>query len=349
MAVIFEDALKRDIATKNTADTYLLFGDEAYLKDLYTAKLSAFVSDEVFNLQRFEGDCELQQVYDAVMQVPLLADKKCVILSDYDFERASKSDFEKLCSLLSEEHEETVFILNFYSVEVDYKKGAKAKKIIAAAEKGNGKAVALNRRNTAELVKMLVDGASKRGCKMQPDVARYLTQLAGEDILTLRNELEKLCSYKPGEAITKETVDLVSTKSVEASVYNLAKEIFALNSTNAIKLVDELFYMRLEPNIILHTLAMAYVDMYRVFVFKRAGKNLNETASQFGYNGRMFVLERAASNLSKFDFNKLSLSMDALTEADRLIKSSHDERVVIEQLIVRLIYIAARGESVDKA
>ena len=349
MAVIFEEALKKDIAAKKTADTYLLFGDEAYLIDLYTAKLSAFVEDEVFNLQRFAGDCELQEVYDAVMQVPLFADRKCVILSDYDFEHTSKSNLEKLCSLLAEEHEETVFILNFYSVEVDYKKSSKAKKIIAAADKSGGRAVVLNRRKTPELVKMLVDGAAKRGCKMLPDAARYLIELAGDDILTLKNELEKLCCYKPAEAIVKETVDLVSVKTAEASVYNLAKEIFACNSTNAIKLTDELFYMRLEPNIILHTLAMSYVDMYRVFICKRAGKNLSETAAQFGYKGREFVLERAAQNLRKIDFNKLSLSFDALTEADKLLKSNSDARVVIEQLIIRLIFIAARGETVDKA
>ncbi|MBQ3816824.1 MAG: DNA polymerase III subunit delta [Clostridia bacterium] len=348
MAVIFEDTLKKDISSKNTADTYLLFGDEDYLKDYYTKKLSAFIEDEVFNLQSFEGNCSLQDVYDAVMQVPLFSDKKCVILSDYDFEHASKSDFDKLCSLLSSEHEETVLILNFHSTEVDYKKSAKAKKIIAAAEKGGGRAVALNRRGMPELIKMLTGGAIKRGCKMSSDVARYLIETSGNDILTLRNELEKLCCYKPGENITKEIIDLVSVKTAEASVYNLAKEIFTCNSSGALAIIDTLFYMRLESNVIVHTLAMAYVDMYRVYLGKKAGKSISEICEQFGYKGREFVLNRAADNLRKFDLNKLSLSFNALYEADRLLKSNSDGRIVTEQLVIRLIYIVARGEAVDK-
>ena len=60
------------------------------------------------------------------------------------------------------------------------------------------------------------------------------------------------------------------------------------------------------------------------------------------------MLDRAARELSGLDFKKITLSFDALIDADRRLKSfGADERIILEQLTIRLIYIAAKGESVD--
>ena len=352
MAVIFEDTLKKEISSGKIAPVYLIFGDDVYLKRRYVDKISSSVcdKDDFFNFQRFGGENELQSVYDAVSQLPLMADRKCVILSDYDFERADKSDFEKLVTLLSDTYDSAVLIVCFDSVEFDYKKSSKAKKLIAAAEKGGGRAVALNHRRAPELAKMLTDGAHKRGCNMDSTAAKYLIESVGTDINLLICELEKLCSFANGADITKTTVDNVSVKSVEASVYNLTKDIFACNLTGALDTLDGLFFMRLEPIIILHTISSSYVDMYRIYAAKKAGKGIPDVISIFGYKGREFVLDRAATALKRFDGKKLSLSFDALIAADRQLKSfNSDARIILEQLIVRLAYIVAKGETVDKA
>ena len=62
------------------------------------------------------------------------------------------------------------------------------------------------------------------------------------------------------------------------------------------------------------------------------------------------MLDRAVTALKRFDGKKLSLSFDALIAADRQLKSfNSDARIILEQLIVRLAYIVAKGETVDKA
>ena len=352
MAVIFEDTLKKEISSGKIAPVYLIFGDDAYLKRRYVDKISSSVcdKDDFFNFQRFGGENELQSVYDAVSQLPIMADRKCVILSDYDFEHADKSDFEKLVMLLSDTYDSAVLIVCFDSMEFDYKKGTKAKKLIAAAEKGGGRAAALNHRRAPELAKMLVDGAHKRGCNIDNATAKYLVESVGTDINQLLCELEKLCGFSNGGDITKATVDEVSVKSVEASVYNLTKDIFACNVTGALDTLDGLFFMRLEPIIILHTISSSYVDMYRVYAAKKAGKGIPDIISVFGYKkGREFVIDRAVTTLKRFDAKKLSLSFDALIAADRQLKSfNSDARIILEQLIVRLAYIVAKGDTVDK-
>lgn len=352
MAVLFEDALKKDISSKKLANTYLLFGDDSFLKKNYFDKLTklAFDGDEFFNLQKFEGSCELQDVYNAIEQFPMMADRKCVCLTDYDYEKAAKEDFERLCALIETTHEECIFILRFDSVDFDASKNSKAKTIAAAVEKSGGKVIKLDHKNASELVKVLTDGAVKRGSKMDNNTARYLIERCGNDLNTLKNELDKLSAYKKGGVIDKATIDLVAVKSVEESVFDLAKEIFAGNPTNALDILDSLLFMRIEPMVILYTLSSSYVDLYRVKAAKKVGKTINSVAEEFGYpKTRMFILERCLKTLDKFDDNKLYLSLKALTNADAALKSTgSNPRTVLEQLIIRLIYIIVKGESVDK-
>ena len=349
MAIVFEDALKKSVSEK-LLPVYIFFGEDGWLKKNYTDKIIKKITDpdDVFNFAKFGADCELQEVYDFAMQLPMMADKKCVILSDYDFEGCSKNDFDRLIELLSDMPDTSVFILEFDTVEFDSKKSAKFKKLVAAAEKSGGIAVKLDHRRLPELVKMLSDGAQKRGCRMDGTVAKYLIETAGDDINTLKNELDKLCAFVGSGVIDKKTVDSVSVKTVEASVYNLSKYIFDCNVTEALNLLDELFFMRIEPMIILHTISSVYVDMYRVYTAKKSGAKIPEISSAFGYKNREFILDKAAQNLRKFDFNKLKLSLDTLIGADSALKSFRaDNKLILEQLIIRLIYIIVKGEKVD--
>lgn len=350
MAAVFEEALKKNISSCELLPVYILFGDDGYLKKLYADKISKKIADpnDIFAYSKFNADCNLQEVYDAVMQIPITSDRKCVILEDYDFEHCSKSDFDRLTELLSDVPDTAVLIMRFIAVEFDIKKSAKFKKLVVAAEKSGGMAVRLDHRKAPELIKMLCDGAAKRGCKMDSGTARYLVEGSGDDISILRNELEKLCLFVGEGIITRETVDRVSVKTTEASVYNLSRYIISCDTTSALSVLDELFFMRVEPMIILYTVSSVYADMFRIYCAKAAGKGISEVSAAYGYKGREFVLDKAATSLKKFDFKKLSLSLNALAEADSSLKSfGADARIILEQLIIRLIYIIAKGESID--
>lgn len=350
MAIADEEKLKKSLASGKPAAVYLLFGDDGYLKKTYAQKIAKKIADpeDIFAYSKFSADCDLQEVYDAVMQFPITSEKKCVVLEDYDFEHCSKSDFDRLIQLLSDIPDTAVLIIRLITVMPDVKKSSKFKKVTVALEKSGGMAVRLDHRRLPELVKMLTDGAAKRGCKLDSATARYLAETAGEDIELLRNELDKLCLYTGQGVITRETVDKVSVKTVEASVYRLSQHILACDTDSALTVLDELFFMRVEPMIILYTVSSVYTDMFRIYSAKASGKGIPQVAELFGYRGREFVLDKAAQGLKKFNFKRLSLSLEALAAADRALKSfGADGRIILEQLTVRLIYIIVKGEAVD--
>ncbi len=350
MAFITEEKLKQDLRSGKLCPVYILFGDDAYLKTLYLKKISQSVAeeDDVFNFTKFSDKCDLQEVYDSVMQLPVMSEKKCVILNDYDYEHCNKKDFDRLVELISDTPNETVLILYFDGIETDRKKGTKFKKLIAAAEKSGGVAAALDHRSVAELAKMLSDGAAKRGASMDNATARYLVETAGEDIFLLTNELQKLCAFVKNGVITKSDVDNVCIRTIEADIFKLTGCILAKKSTEALTMLDELFFMRAEYMSIFYTVASVFVDMYRVYSAKSQNVALSEVETLFKYGNKAFLVRNAASNLRNLDFNKLCLCLDVLTKTDGELKSfGANPRIILEKMIVRLIYVIATGESLD--
>lgn len=352
MAIIFEDALKKNIQKDYLLPVYVLFGDDGYLKKLYAEKIAKLIAepDDIFNYCKFDSSADLQDVYDFAMQQPLMAERKYAELCDFDFEQCSKTDFDKLCELLAEVPDSCTFVLRFDSVSFDSKKSAKFKKILSATEKNGGVCAKLDHRRMPELIKMLEDGAKKRGCSFSAGAAKYLIETTGDDINLLSLELSKLVSFSKEKPITKETVDEVCVKTVEASVYNLSKFVIACDTSSALSCLDELFFMRIEPISILYSVSSAFCDIYRVFSAVSSGEKASKVAEIFpsNYKGKEFLIEKAQMNLKKFDRDKLHFCLEALYDADNALKSfGADARIVLEQLIVRLVYIIAKGEKID--
>ncbi len=351
MPIVYEDDLRKDISSTHFAPVYLIFGDDSYLKNHYKDTLAkkAFDGDPFFNLQKFEGDSNLQEVFDAVNQFPMMADCKSVVLADFDFEHSAKSDFDRFLELISNANDSCVLIICFDTILFDAKKGSKEKKILSAVEKIGGKCVEINHRSISALIKLLSDGAKKRGCTFGEIACRYLIEVSGTDLSTLRNELDKLCAYVGSGEITKDTVAEIAVKSVDASVYEYVKQILDGNVSKALMQLSDMFFMRIEPMIILSVAASSYVDIYRAYAAGIKGVSKVDVAADFKYpKNKLFLIDRATQNAKKFNRTKLQLSLEAIADADKSLKSFGAEpKALLEQLTIKLVYILAKGEAVD--
>ena len=109
-----------------------------------------------------------------------------------------------------------------------------------------------------------------------------------------------------------------------------------------------MFFTKIEPIAVLYNVAGVFNDMYRVYSAKAKNIPLSQVAETFGYGNRAFVLEKAERKLRGLDQNKLSLCLETLLKTDTLIKTyGANQRAVIEEMVVKLIYIISRGEALD--
>ena len=351
MALCNESHIKNDIKLSNIAPCYIIFGNDGYLKNKNAENIIKAVvdTDDIFNFQKFVGECSMQEVYDAKEQLPLMADKKCILIKDYDFLGCSQEDFEILLKICGEKSDECVVVFLLCNIEVDVKKQPeRLKALISAIDKISGKAVLINHRQTGELVRMVLSACEKRGCTMRSDTARFFIEYVSDDIDTIMNELEKVCAYKAGGTIDNETVKKVCVRNIDQSIYDLSAKILRQDVSGALNLLDELLYMRIKPIALLSAISGVYVDLSRALAAKKASLKAEDVINDFGYKGREFVVERTMKTLSNFTEKQVNLSLNELCAADSKIKGfSGDDRIVLEELIVRLSYIASKGESID--
>ncbi len=345
-----EQDLKLHIKADVPARVYLLYGEESYLTSHYTEQVIRLAgirpNDGLaeFNLQRFDGqECSFDTVEEAAEALPLMADRKCVVVSNLDVTHASV--FDRALALVSDPPEDTVLVFWMTTLLCDGKPNAKWRQFIEAVDK-SGVCVNFPRRSMEEIVRILCAGAERRHCTMEPAVARLLVEQCGNDMNLLLNELDKLCAVAGTGDITAIIVGEVATKNLNAQVFELSNAILKHNYENAYTILHRLFATKLEPLVILAALSGAYTDLYRAKLAAIAGQRAETLVEEFDYKGKVFRLRYATRDCSRLSLDSLRESLDILASADRRLKSyAADKRTVLEETAAKLIVTAKLGRT----
>ena len=158
MHILNEIDLKSQTGKSNLYPIYFIFGDEQYLIKHYVKKIAekTVKGNKDFNLNEFDSDINVQEVFDAVNSLPFMSDKKYVSVCDLNIDKISSSEFEKLLNIVSNPSPSTCLVLWFEVVEINAKKlSEKAKKIMNAVEKSGGCIFNVEKKSTSELIRML--------------------------------------------------------------------------------------------------------------------------------------------------------------------------------------------------
>lgn len=344
MAKINESEFKNSLKNGEFSNLYLVYGNEPYLKSFYTSKLiekSVKPDFAAFNYHVFDSsDVDLKEVSECAEALPMMDERVCVVVKDLNLSNLNKQQSEMLEQIVSDVPETTLILFWMQNVEVDAKRNDKWKKVIELFEK-YGSVLALDKRTVSQIVKILTSGAKKRGKILSDKLAEYLVGQVGDDLNLLLNEMEKLCFFCEGDSITREDIDSIVTKSVEASVFDLARFIVNSNSEMAFRTLSALIASKTDPVNINAALISAYVDMYRAKVFVTSGFQATEAAKYYNYKNKEFRLRNALRDASKTDLRQLRVCLDVLSDTDIKLKSTAaDKRILLEETVVKLMLIS---------
>jgi DNA polymerase-3 subunit delta len=115
-----------------------------------------------------------------------------------------------------------------------------------------GVVVELNRQDADDLAHWLREQAELDGVKLSPDAAQLLLQRVGEDMQTLRNELDKAVLY----CLDKKRIDAADLerlvgKSREDAVWSVSEAVAARDAVTALQLLEDLLATGTYPLVIL--------------------------------------------------------------------------------------------------
>jgi len=333
-----EEQLSHELKRNIIRRVYYLYGKEPFLVQTYADRIVKKCLDAEardFNLIKFIGNPDLPQISESVETLPVFADKKVILLNDFD---AEKCDTAELEGIFSRVPESTVIIISVTGFAPDQKK-AKTKKLAELAAR-YGACVEFVKMNEAKAAELIIKRAGRFGCTIARWNAIYLAANCLCDINLLAAETDKLCAYNgyKGE-ITRETIDLLTEKQLDAGIFTLASEITAKKSASAMRILNELIELGNPPVMIMSALSTAFIDFYRAKTGAEYGKRPENIAADFNYpKNRVWAVGKAVSAVAGIPKQKLLLAVKALADADYRIKSTPlDARYVMERAVAELI------------
>ncbi len=343
MGRIDEKELKTHIKNHDFSKAYFIYGDEKYLKEFYVGRLVKKLVPETFedfNLHRFYGnDTSIDDILKDADLLPMMSECNLILSCDYPFDKSEK-DCKLIKEYLKDIPDTTVLVFWFNNVKPDIRKSARWKGVEAAFSK-YGSSLELKLKSESELVKLLMSACKKRSAELSAENARYLISVSGNEIGTLLNEIEKLSAFASGGEVTRENIDRLAVKSLQARIYDLSNAVVRGNYEKAYSVLDSLFAAKEEPIKVLSAVSGCFVDMYRVKCAKISGEPFDDVARYYNYSGREFALRNASRDCAALSVEQLRDSIDVIMAADNAVKSTAaDSRLILEEMLVKLLLIS---------
>jgi DNA polymerase-3 subunit delta len=335
---ITEDALKDNLKLNKLTNLYYFYGKEVFLVKTYTDRVrEKFAPDsDEFNLVKFAGVPEFDSLEEAIETLPVFADRKLVIISDFDAEKLDADYLEKAITLFSDIPEYCAVIIAITGFEPALR-NAKTKKLLACVEQSGTvcEFALLSRPKAADLI---MKKASRLGCIISRTNAEHLYDLTLGSLTLIGAEVEKLCAYtETGGEITGQVIDLLTPRLTETSVYELASALTSKNAKTAFRILDDLMAQNVQAVIILASLSGAFVDFYRAKLGKNHRFSPEKIAEDFNYPKNRAWLMKKTLNA---DIIYIKKCLASLYKADIKLKStSLNSRTVIEKTMTEILIL----------
>lgn len=346
MALIYEADLKRQIKEKNMSNCYLFYGSEDYLKQFYTEKIcKIFVTpgSETFCLRKYDGkENTLDEVLEGALSMPFMSEYCVVVAHDFPMDLFNSNDKDSLIAFLENQPDTSITIFWMDNIEVQ-PKASKWKWVFDSFTKF-ASAVEFEKPTGRALFKLICAYASRQGCIMNESVAAYLVETSGDSLNVLFNEIQKAVNFAgQGNEITRECIDSVAVRSLEAKVFDLSKLILNENPQGALELLHILMMQKAEPIDIFGVILTSFVDIYRVKVSVSGGESILYPAKIFDYRNKDFRLKNADRYAKKLSMEQIRECFDSFSEADKALKSTAQPgELILEKLIVKISLIISR-------
>lgn len=336
-----ENMLYKHIQQQKFLPCYVLYGKEPFLiKDIAHKIINKIVPDSArgFNYNKFSGDeFSLDDIEDIVQMVPVLNEKRVVVLDGISIDKFLKKDIDRLKEILNKIPETTVFIITVTDPEINLKNCAKLKQLIVACEK-NGLAVDFGVRSTGELAKILSKYVLDQGGNINKSSLYFLIERCGLSLDFLMIQLDKILAFVGEREINKDDIILLTEINVENSVFDMTKQILQGNIKNVIIILNNLFKSQTSPAAILGAINMCFIDLYRAKCVQLAGENERAILGCYSYKGKEFRIRNALRDCSRYPMTKLRECILELSDVDFKMKTTGlDPKMLIEKAIFSMM------------
>lgn len=327
-------SLQEDIKSGNFKSAYLLYGDEAYLRQQYKERLIHALNpeDDTMNFSKYEGrGIEVREMIDLCETMPFFAEYRVILVENSGF-------FKNKCDELAEYMKTMPEYVRLVFVEEEVDKRSKMYKAV----KSCGSVVEFAKQDEKTLMRWAAGVLAKEGRKITTrDMELFLTK-TGTDMGNIRMELEKLITYTMGQDIvTAQDIEAVCTTRTENKIFEMVRAVTEKNQRRALDLYNDLLTLKEPPMRILFLLSKQFRQLCLAKKMAGEGASQNEIASRLGVPA--FVVRNIMSCARSYSIDELEQAERDFVDAEEAVKTGTlQDGLSVELLIVK--YSSGRKE-----
>ncbi len=329
--------LDRQIKGKALGNLYFFYGEEQFLmENKVKAMKKALLDGDLAELNFAvidEKKQALSRLEEELMSVPVMADKKMVVVKNSGlFGNAKLNDYKTLCELLGDVPE--YLCLVFCEKEFDKKK----EKNLAPIQQ-NGAIVKFDLLSPVQLERWLDKMFEDKGKSILPRDIGTMVKLCGQGMATLYNEANKLIAFVgEREKITAEDVEAVVSKSADARLFDVIDNIAQGRSQGVFDELAALNASGESPSAILSLLSGRMGELLMVKQLGYDNLSSDKISAYFEPKRPIFVVSKLAEQAKRFSeeyLAKMTLLGPEYTAAVRSGKL--DKWVAVEMYAAELL------------
>jgi DNA polymerase-3 subunit delta len=308
---ITPDALRQQIASRRTAELYLIHGSDEGEKAALAAAFTDVVEPELraFNVERLygsDGDLGPGDIASAARTMPMMGDRRVIVVLQAERvlqpkrESAAANDaLEVLEQYIQSPVPSTVLV--FVTGDELNRQRRIARMLFKSATTVECGALG----SPGEGARLVHDRARESGMTVDREAVAELVARAGGDAAKLRADLDRVLLYVGDGAVTLDAVaDVVTAAGTSDDVWALTRAIEHGRADQALR---------------------------------ELGARLDAGDSVFAILGQIAYAVRQPPPRGRFPAQRVPAAVDALFRTDLALKSSGgDPRVLVERLIVEL-------------
>lgn len=325
-------SLQEDLKTGNFKSAYLLFGEEAYLRQQYKEKLITALNPDgdTMNFTRYEGKgIEVREIIDLCETMPFFADFRVILVENSGF-------FKNKCEELADYMKTLPDYVRMVFVEEEVDKRSRMYKAV----KSTGRVTEFARQDEKSLMRWAAGLLGKEGRRIRTSDMELFFTKTGTDMGNIRMELEKLITYTQGrDIITSRDIEAVCTTQTANKIFDMVRAVTEKNQKRALELYYDLLTLKEPPMRILFLLAKQFHQLFLAKKMGEEGASQTEIASRLGVPS--FVARNIMACARSYSAGELQRAQEDFVEAEEAVKTGRLQDVLsVELLIVK--YSSAR-------
>lgn len=310
---------------------YLLYGEDTYSKELFLRKIKKYFGELLLGINFIQLDDKTVENLIADGSTPAFGfDKKLIIVKNSNiFKKESKSgntsSIQDKISKYIENELSTDVVIVFLEDEIN------KVKLVKSIEKV-GEVIEFKNLTVSDIktkIKQIL-----RAYKVDIDNynLEYFISICGTNMQELINEIRKLVEYTgQGGTITKEAIDLLCIKKLDAVIFDLTDSLGKRDIKNSLNILENLIYQK-EP--LQMILIMLYRHFKNLFLVKQCVILNKDILSNVSTIKMPFLVKKYKEQTSKFTEEELRQILKKFIDLDEKSKLGLiDLRVGLDTII----------------